>query len=158
MRGMPRRGSNGSGKDLTARVVQSVFDYRVREVRDSWKYWRLIICIICRYNLSLEFGRAAGFDVPDVSLVPMPDGMPPVFIERFDIRHRAEDRPKIALEDVGSVLDPPRAAKCDSTMERVVRFVRPLSTALDDDAKALFGRTLFAWFIADGDMHLKNLG
>ncbi|MGO1074988.1 HipA domain-containing protein [Inquilinus sp. CA228] len=37
------------------------------------------------------------------------------------------------------------------------RGLRPLSTAPLADLEILFRRALFAWLIADGDMHLKNL-
>ena len=42
-------------------------------------------------------------------------------------------------------------------MERVARAVRPLSTAPDEDLLTIVKRALFAWLIADGDMHLKNM-
>lgn len=109
-------------------------------------------------SLALELGRAAGFETPAACLVPMPEGLPPsLVVERFDIRRGVDDRRKIALEDLCSVLDLPPVAKYDSTMERVVRAVRPLSTSPDNDALTLFKRALFAWVIADGDMHLKNI-
>jgi len=63
----------------------------------------------------------------------------------------------LALEDLCSVLDLPTDAKYNSTMERVARAVRPLSTAPDEDLVTIVKRALFAWLIADGDMHLKNL-
>ncbi|HMD72089.1 MAG TPA: type II toxin-antitoxin system HipA family toxin [Bryobacteraceae bacterium] len=108
--------------------------------------------------LALGLGRAVGFRVPCAALVPMPDGMPPALIvERFDIRTTVDDKRLIALEDLGSVLGLDAAAKYKSTMERVARAVRPLSTAPDEDAETVIRRALFAWLIADGDMHLKNL-
>ncbi len=107
---------------------------------------------------ALQLGRAAGFDVPSAALVSMPDGMPPALvIERFDIRHGAEDHRRLALEDMCSVLDLPPDAKYDGTIERVARAVRSLSTAPEDDALTIVKRALFAWLIADGDMHLKNM-
>jgi serine/threonine-protein kinase HipA len=63
----------------------------------------------------------------------------------------------LALEDLCSVLDLPPDAKYSSTMERVARAVRPLSTEQDKDLLIIIKRALFAWLIADGDMHLKNL-
>ena len=42
-------------------------------------------------------------------------------------------------------------------MERVARAVRPISTAPEEDVLIILRRALFAWLIADGDMHLKNL-
>ncbi|WP_461619535.1 HipA domain-containing protein [Bradyrhizobium sp. 23AC] len=108
--------------------------------------------------ICLELGRAAGFVVPDAALVCMPDGMAPALVvERFDIRRDRADKRRLALEDFCSVLDLPASAKYDGTIERVARGLRPLSTDPADDLDILFRRALFAWLIADGDMHLKNL-
>jgi serine/threonine-protein kinase HipA len=107
---------------------------------------------------AMALGRAAGLEVPATALVAMPDGMPPaLLVERFDIRASGNDTRRLALEDLCSVLDLPASAKYDSTMERVARAVRPLSTAPDEDMIIIIRRALFAWLIADGDMHLKNL-
>ena len=107
---------------------------------------------------ALELGRATGFAVPPAALVAMPDGMPPaLLVERFDIRESVEDKRLIALEDFCSVLDLPTEAKYDGTMERVAKAVRQLSTAPEEDVLIVIKRALFAWLIADGDMHLKNL-
>jgi serine/threonine-protein kinase HipA len=88
----------------------------------------------------------------------MPDRLPPaLLVERFDIRESLDDRRLMALEDFCSVLDLPTQAKYDGTMERVAKAVRQLSTAPDEDVLIVIGRALFAWLIADGDMHLKNM-
>lgn len=108
--------------------------------------------------LCLELGRAAGFAAPDVALTAMPDGMAPALIvERFDIRLEPDDQRRIALEDFCSILDLPASAKYDGTIERMARRLRPLSTDPAADLDILFRRAVFAWLIADGDMHLKNL-
>ena len=108
--------------------------------------------------IAMALGRAAGFEAPATALVGMPDGMPPALVvERFDIRESLEDKRMLALEDLCSVLDLPTEAKYDGTMERVARAVRPLSTAPEEDLLIIVKRALFAWLIADGDMHLKNM-
>jgi serine/threonine-protein kinase HipA len=108
--------------------------------------------------LALTLGRAGDFAAPAAALVPMPDEMPPaLLVERFDIREGLEDRRMLAMEDLCSVLDLPTEAKYSSTIERIARAVRPLSTAPDEDVTIILKRALFAWLIADGDMHLKNL-
>ncbi len=107
---------------------------------------------------AMALGRAAGLETPDVALVEMPDGMPPaLLVERFDIRDSPADTRMLALEDLCSVLDLPTDAKYSGTMERVARAIRPLSTAPDEDLVTIVKRALFAWLIADGDMHLKNM-
>ena len=108
--------------------------------------------------LSLTLGAAAGFEVPAMALVPMPDDMPPALIvERFDIRRGDNDTRMLALEDFTSVLGVPTEAKYDGTIERVARSLRSLSTAPEEDLLLVLRRAIFAWLIADGDMHLKNL-
>jgi len=108
--------------------------------------------------LCLQLGRAAGFETPDAALIAMPDGMPPALVvERFDIRRRPHDQRRLAMEDFCSILDLPTSAKYDGTIERMARALRPLSTDPAADLNILFRRAVFAWLIADGDMHLKNL-
>lgn len=108
--------------------------------------------------LCLELGRSAGFEVPDAALLAMPDSMSPALVvERFDIRHGPADHRRLALEDFCSILDLPASAKYDGTIERMARGLRPLSTDPTADLDILFRRAVFAWLIADGDMHLKNL-
>lgn len=108
--------------------------------------------------IAMELGRAAGLEAPATALIPMPDKRPPaLLVERFDIRVSNTDTSMLALEDMCSVLDLPTSAKYDGTMERVARAVRPLSTSPEDDLLVIVKRALFAWLIADGDMHLKNM-
>ncbi len=108
---------------------------------------------------ALALGRAVGLDAPATALVSMPDGMPPALVvERFDIRRGANDTHMIALEDLCSVLDLPSSAKYDSTMERIVRAVRPLSTAPEEDVVIILKRALFSWLVADGDMTSQKPG
>lgn len=108
--------------------------------------------------MALALGRAVGFTVPATALIAMPDGMPPaLLVERFDIRQSVTDKRMFALEDLCSVLDLPTEAKYDGTIERVARAVRSLSTAPEEDLLIILRRALFAWLIADGDMHLKNM-
>jgi serine/threonine-protein kinase HipA len=108
--------------------------------------------------LCLELGRAAGFETPDAALIAMPDGMPPALVvERFDIRRGPQDQRRLAMEDFCSIFDLPTSAKYDGTIERMARALRPLSTDPASDLNILFRRAVFAWLIADGDMHLKNL-
>jgi serine/threonine-protein kinase HipA len=108
--------------------------------------------------IAMALGRTAGFAAPATALLAMPDEMPPALVvERFDIREGRNDTRMLALEDLCSVLDLPPTAKYDSTMERLARAVRPLSTSPEDDLLVIVKRALFAWLIADGDMHLKNM-
>lgn len=107
--------------------------------------------------IGVSLARATGLPAPDAALVRMPDGMPPaLLVERFDIREQAEDPRWLAMEDMCSALDLEPHDKYTGTIERVARATRALSSAPDDDLLILLRRVLFAWLIADGDMHLKN--
>jgi serine/threonine-protein kinase HipA len=106
----------------------------------------------------LGLARAAGLAVPDAALVIMPDGMSPaLLVERFDIRDHPGDRRLLAMEDFCSVLDLSPQDKYTGTIERVARALRALSSDPETDLVILLRRVLFAWLIADGDMHLKNI-
>jgi serine/threonine-protein kinase HipA len=108
--------------------------------------------------IGLTLARSAGLTVPDAALVPMPDGMPPaLLVERFDIRQSMDDKRLLAMEDMCSVLDLTSDKKYTGTIERVARALRSLSTNPEEDLLILLRRVLFAWLIADGDLHLKNM-
>ena len=108
--------------------------------------------------LSLELGRKIGFDVPKFALVLMPDNMPPaLLIERFDICSSINDSQRIALEDFCSLLDFSSDDKYKGTIEQAARALKSISTSPTEDLNILVKRALFAWLIADGDMHLKNM-
>ncbi len=108
--------------------------------------------------IGLELARRAGLPVPDAALIAMPDAMSEALVvERFDIRAGNDDHRRLAMEDFCSVLDLAPDAKYDGTLERAARALKALSTSPDEDLLLLVRRALFAWLIADGDMHLKNL-
>jgi len=75
----------------------------------------------------------------------------------LDIRAQADDPRWLAMEDMCSVLDLEPHDKYTGTIERVARATRALSSAPDEDLLILLRRVLFAWLIADGDLHLKNM-
>ncbi|MGK2899897.1 MAG: type II toxin-antitoxin system HipA family toxin [Burkholderiaceae bacterium] len=108
--------------------------------------------------VGLTLARAVGLPAPEAALVRMPDGMPAaLLVERFDIRDQADDPRWLAMEDMCSVLDLEPHDKYTGTIERVARATRALSSVPEDDLPILLRRVLFAWLIADGDLHLKNM-
>jgi serine/threonine-protein kinase HipA len=108
--------------------------------------------------LCLELARLTGFSTPQIALIRMPSEMPPaLLVERFDIREDDTDMRRMALEDFCSILGVPAEDKYKGTIERMARSLRSLSTRPPEDIATLFARALFAWLIADGDMHLKNV-
>ena len=106
----------------------------------------------------LSAASACGFDVPAHAMVAMPGGLPPaLLVERFDIRLNETDARRLALEDVATLRGLRAEEKYEGSIEQVARALRPVSTNWAADGRILLLRALFAWLIADGDLHLKNL-
>lgn len=97
--------------------------------------------------------------MPAAALVDMPNDMSPaLLVERFDIRNGARDRRLMAME--GSLLRArPASARQIRRHDRAhgQGAASPVNPDPMSDLEILFKRALFAWIIADGDMHLKNL-
>ena len=92
------------------------------------------------------------------ALVSMPGELPDaLLVERFDIRQDRNDRRKIALEDMASVCGLALSEKYEGSIERVTRALRGVSSDAEADITVFLGRAVFAWLIADGDFHLKNM-
>ncbi len=112
--------------------------------------------------MGLELAEAAGLEVPAHALVNLGDGIPnALLIERFDIPQHRDDENLYLIEDMctasGVKTDEEGKVKYDSSMEKVAKIVREHSTDPEADMRVLFRRTLLAWMIKDGDMHLKNI-
>ena len=106
----------------------------------------------------LAAARACGFETPAHALVPMPGGLPDaLLVERFDIRRDHNDLRKIALEDMASVRGVAPTEKYEGSIEQVARALRGVSSEVEADIATLLARAIFAWLIADGDFHLKNM-
>ncbi len=106
----------------------------------------------------LAAARACGFESPAHAFVRMPDGLPDaLLVERFDIRRDHNDRRKIALEDLASVRGIAPHEKYEGSIEQAAKALRNVSTDSAADIAMLLARALFAWLVADGDFHLKNM-
>ena len=106
----------------------------------------------------LEAARACGIDTAVHAIVPMPDDVPDaLLVERFDIRRDRNDLRKIAMDDMASIRGVAPSEKYQGSIEQVARGLRGVSSDTEADVAALFRRSVFAWLIADGDFHLKNM-
>ncbi len=106
----------------------------------------------------LEAARACGIGTAVHAIVPMPDDVPDaLLVERFDIRRDRYDHRKIAMEDMASVRGVAPSEKYQGSIEQVARVLRGVSSDAEADVLELLRRSLFAWLIADGDFHLKNM-
>ena len=106
---------------------------------------------------AMTLGRSAGLTAPIAALIPMPDGMPPALSSSASTSARVRTTEGCWPSRISAPCWTLPNAKYDATMEKVARAVRPLSTDSKSDILTVIRRTLFAWLIADGDMHLKNM-
>ena len=106
--------------------------------------------------LCLEFGRAAGFEVPAAALIEMPDGMSPALVvERFDIRRGPEDQ-RLWLWRTFAPFWIFRPRRNTTARSNAWQGRAPAIDGSGRRPQILFRRAIFAWLIADGDMHMKN--
>ena len=106
----------------------------------------------------LAAARACGFETAAHAIVTMPDDLPAaLLVERFDIRRDRNDRRKIVMEDMASVRGIAPSDKYEGSIEQVARGLRGVSSDAEADVAVLLRRGIFAWLIADGDFHLKNM-
>ncbi len=103
----------------------------------------------------LAAARACGFETAAHAIVSMPDDLPAaLLVERFAIRRDRNDRHKI----VASVRGVAPSEKYEDSLEQAARELRGISSDAQADVAVLLRHAIFAWLIADGDLHLKNMG
>ena len=103
-------------------------------------------------HVTMAIAKKTGFEVPPFSVLHM-DNMGVVFaIKRFD---RSNDKP-LMVEDMAQVTQLHSDNKYDSSCERVAKCIKQLSSAPQIDLTKFYRRIIFCYFIANGDMHLKN--
>ena len=106
----------------------------------------------------LAAAQSCGFETAAHATISMSNASPDaLLVERFDIRRDHKDRRKIAMEDMASVRGIAPSEKYEGSIEQVARALRGVSSKAEADIVVLFGRAVFAWLIADGDFHLKNM-
>jgi len=85
----------------------------------------------------------------------MPDDLPAaLLVERIAFRRDRNDRRKI----MASVRGVAPSEKHEGSLGQAARGLRGISSDAQADVAVLHRRAIFAWLIADGDLHLKNMG
>jgi serine/threonine-protein kinase HipA len=101
---------------------------------------------------TMVLARASGLRTAEAGLIPLSSGEPAFITKRFD---RDGDR-RIHVEDLCQLSGLATEHKYRSSMEKVGKTVRDLTTAPGDDALRLLEVTVFAFLVGNSDMHLKN--
>lgn len=104
-------------------------------------------------HVTMAIAQSLGFEIPPFTIFNV-DKMGMVFaIKRFDL---AVDGSQYRLEDFGQVLEIPSSEKYKSSYNKLAKAISEYSDAPVADLFEMWRRLLFSFYIANGDMHLKN--
>ena len=104
-------------------------------------------------HVTMCIAKAIGFDVPAFGMVQIPR-LGWVFVNRrFDCQ---DDSVVRRMEDFGQLLGYPSDMKYRGTYNQIANCIQRHSDAVRIDVIEFWKRLVFAFFIGNGDMHLKN--
>jgi serine/threonine-protein kinase HipA len=104
--------------------------------------------------LTQRLAPLVDIEVPPSALIELADGSVAYIVKRFD---RRDDGNKRAMEDFCQLSLLPPAGKYDGSAERCAKIVRRHASEPLIEVLRLFRQFVFAWWVGNGDMHLKNL-
>jgi serine/threonine-protein kinase HipA len=105
-------------------------------------------------HLTMELARRFGLTVPDTTLVELADGSLAYLVVRYD---RPTSGVKLRQEDFCQLQLLPPAQKYDGTAIDCAAVIRRHSAEPGADLVRLFETFVFAFWVGNGDLHLKNL-
>lgn len=104
-------------------------------------------------HITMAIAKEVGFNIPPFTIFEI-SGLGKIFaIKRFDIAPSGE---QLRLEDAAQALELPSDDKYNSSYERLSKAVKSFSDTQVVDLFEMWKRIIFSYFIANGDMHLKN--
>jgi serine/threonine-protein kinase HipA len=104
-------------------------------------------------HVTMHLAAAVGIEVPAFGLLRMRDESAAYVIKRFD---RTDDGGKLRVEDFCQLSERPVRDKYDGSAELCVRILRQYASEPLVQIRNLYKLLLFGWWVANGDMHLKN--
>jgi serine/threonine-protein kinase HipA len=104
-------------------------------------------------HLTMRLASLAGVIVPESCLADLPGGGLAYIVKRFD----RTDTMKRRQEDFCSLLQKDPTLKYGASAEDCVEVVRKFSSDIEDSLRRLFRQFLYAFWIGNDDLHLKNL-
>lgn len=111
--------------------------------------------------LGMLMAKSCGLETAETALFPMPDRPhPALLVERFDIPRNPDDQVMRMTVDLCTLFglgSHPSEQKYGHSMEKVAKLVAGEASDSTATLRRLYQRTVFAWVIGDGDMHLKNI-
>ncbi len=107
-------------------------------------------------HASMCAARLVGVETPPFGLVRLADGSAAYLVKRYD---RTDDNPpkKLAQLDFCQLAGRPSSQRGAGTAEECASLVGRFATEAALEQRRLFRHLLFAYWIGNGDLHLKNL-
>ncbi len=104
--------------------------------------------------LTMALARDFGLKTAHSGLVELAGGTRALLVRRFD---RVAHGHRVHMEDFCQLAEQDPAQKYEGSAELCMRIIREFATDPGVQCALLFRRLLFAWWVGDGDLHLKNL-
>lgn len=104
-------------------------------------------------HLTMRLASLVGIEVPPFGLLRLRDGSLSYVVKRFD---RSDDGSKLRVEDFCQLAEKPLRDKYSGSAELCVRILRQYASEPLIQIRSLYKLLLFGWWVANGDMHLKN--
>jgi serine/threonine-protein kinase HipA len=102
----------------------------------------------------MRMAQLVGVEIPPCGLLRLADDSLAFVIKRFD---RPDAGGKLAVEDFCQLSGQPLRGKYDGSAEGCIKVVRKYVTEPLIEVQKLYRLFLFSWWVANGDLHLKNL-
>ena len=104
-------------------------------------------------HLTMRLASLVGIEVPRFGLLRLRDGSLSYVVKRFD---RSDDGSKLRVEDFCQLAAKPLRDKYSGSAELCIRTLRQYASEPLVQMRSLYKLLLFGWWVANGDMHLKN--
>lgn len=137
-----------SGERKTLRVAAGTSAYILKPATEHFPH------LPENEHLCLMLAREVGIEVPEAGLIRLSDGRSALIVKRFD---RTDEGERLPMEDFCQLAHQVPARKYVGSAELCGRLIQRYSDAPLLDLRDLFRQLFFAWWIGNGDLHLKNL-
>lgn len=104
-------------------------------------------------HVTMCMAKLVSIETPPFGLFRQTGGEAPYIIKRFD---RSDDGTKLQVEDFCQLAEKRVRDKYDGSAELCVKLLRKYATEPLIEIQKLYRLILFSWWMANGDMHLKN--
>jgi serine/threonine-protein kinase HipA len=105
-------------------------------------------------HVTMRLASLVEIETPPFGLVRLKDGVLAYLIKRFD---RLEDGSKLQVEDFCQLAEIPAKDKYEvGSAELCVRLLKKYASEPLIEARKFYRLLVFGWWVANGDMHMKN--